>query len=93
MEQAVTFRCVSLCFIFFTKEDRAMMMESRKRTILKTVTWRVIATLTTMTLVYFFTRKLTLSLGIGVLEVIIKMVIYFLHERLWLKISVGSYNG
>ena len=65
------------------------MTESKTRTILKTVTWRVLATCTTMLVVYLFTKRLTLSLGIGVVEVTIKMLIYFLHERLWLKIKLG----
>jgi len=65
------------------------MKESRTRTILKTVTWRVLATCTTMLLVYFFTKRLTLSLGIGAAEATVKMIIYFLHERLWLKINIG----
>jgi len=42
-----------------------------------------------MLVVYLFTKRLTLSLGIGVVEVTIKMLIYFLHERLWLKIKLG----
>ena len=65
------------------------MTESRTRTIMKTVTWRVIATCTTISIVYLFTRRLTLSLGIGVLEVIIKMCVYFLHERMWPRIKLG----
>ena len=65
------------------------MKESKTRTILKTVTWRILATCTTMLLVYLFTKRLTLSLGIGAVEVTIKMLIYFLHERLWLKIKIG----
>ncbi len=65
------------------------MTETKTRTILKTVTWRVLATCTTMLLVYLFTKRLTLSLGIGAVEVTIKMLIYFLHERLWLKIKLG----
>jgi adenylylsulfate kinase len=65
------------------------MTESKTRTILKTVTWRVLATCTTILLVYLFTKRLTLSLGIGAMEVTIKMLIYFLHERLWLKIKLG----
>lgn len=64
-------------------------METNTRTILKTVSWRVIATLTTVTLVYLFTGRITLAFGIGMLEVVIKMVAYFFHERLWLKLRIG----
>jgi adenylylsulfate kinase len=64
-------------------------METNKRTIMKTVSWRIIATLTTMMLVYLFTGKITLAFGIGVLEAVIKMAAYFMHERMWLKLRLG----
>jgi adenylylsulfate kinase len=64
-------------------------MESHKRTFLKTISWRIIATLTTMVLVFIFTRKLSLMLGVGALDVILKMMFYYLHERAWNKIKYG----
>ena len=59
------------------------------RSVAKTISWRIIATITTMSLVYIFTKKLSLSLGIGVFEVIFKMCFYYLHERFWQKIKWG----
>jgi uncharacterized membrane protein len=78
------------CFssVFMKKVEREMM-ESKTRSILKSVSWRVLATCTTMLLVYLFTKRLTLSLGIGAVEVTVKMFIYFLHERMWLRIKLG----
>ena len=64
--------------------------DSHTRTIIKAVTWRVIATLTTMTIVFLFTRKIILSLGVGLVEVIAKITFYYLHERTWHKISWGK---
>ncbi len=64
--------------------------DSRTRTIIKAVSWRVIATLTTMTIIFLFTRKIILSLGVGLVEVITKMTFYYLHERTWHKISWGK---
>ena len=52
----------------------------------------LIVTLTTMMLVYIFTKKITLSLGIGIIQVIIKMIVYFLPECLWLRIKLGFIN-
>jgi uncharacterized membrane protein len=66
------------------------MDEFRRRSILKAVSWRVIATMTTMTIVYIFTRELTLSLEVGLLEVTSKMLFYYLHERFWAAISWGK---
>ncbi len=64
--------------------------DSHTRTIIKAVSWRVIATLTTMTIVFLFTRKIILSLGVGLVEVIAKITFYYLHERTWHKVSWGK---
>jgi len=64
--------------------------DTRKRTIGKTISWRVIATLTTMTLVFIFTREIDKSLGIGALDVVAKLTFYYLHERVWQKVTWGK---
>ncbi len=64
-------------------------MESHKRTITKTITWRILASLITILIVYLFTREVVLSMGIGLADVIIKIVAYYSHERLWNKIDYG----
>lgn len=66
------------------------MSDSHKRTTAKTITWRIIASVTTMTLVYLFTGEWTLSLGIGLVEVVSKMLFYYLHERAWSRIAWGK---
>ena len=64
--------------------------ESHARTVIKAVSWRFIATFTTMTIVYIFTREWTLSLGVGLFEVLAKITFYYLHERAWQKIGWGK---
>ncbi|MGD2201095.1 MAG: DUF2061 domain-containing protein [Candidatus Bathyarchaeota archaeon] len=64
-------------------------MDSRNRTILKSVSFRLIATLTTFLLVYLLTGSLTVAGKIGVIECLSKLVLYYLHERMWLRISWG----
>jgi len=64
--------------------------DSHTRTIVKAVSWRVIATLTTMTIVFLFTRKIFLSVGVGLVEVIAKITFYYLYEITWCKISWGK---
>jgi uncharacterized membrane protein len=59
------------------------------RHIAKTVSWRVIGTIDTMVLSFFITGDLTMALSIGGLEVFTKMILYFLHERVWYKIPFG----
>lgn len=66
-----------------------MYKESHLRSALKTISWRFWATVTTMALVYLFTGALTIAMAIGGIEVILKIIIYFLHERTWDKIRFG----
>jgi len=58
-----------------------MIISSLSRSGAKALTWRAIATTKTMTLVYIFTGEAELSLGVGLLDVITKLALYFLHER------------
>jgi len=64
--------------------------EKHTRTVIKAISWRIIATFTTMTIVFLFTKKLILSLGVGVAEVLTKVTFYYLHERIWNRISWGK---
>ena len=66
-----------------------MFEESKTRSIVKAISWRVLATLTTMLLVLAFTGRLDVALTVGVFEAIVKMAFYFLHERAWNRISAG----
>jgi len=64
--------------------------ETHTRTIVKAVSWRVIATLTTATIVFIFTREWTLTLGITFFEVLSKILFYYFHERIWNRIHWGQ---
>ena len=67
-----------------------MQVERIRRSVIKAVSWRVLATLTTMTIVFVITGKLTLMLAVGGLDVLIKMLLYFFHERVWNRIKWGK---
>lgn len=60
-------------------------MVSYKRHFAKTLSWRVIGTIDTMVLSSVITGSWEMGLTIGGVEVITKMVLYFLHERVWYK--------
>jgi uncharacterized membrane protein len=62
-------------------------MVSYKRHIVKTISWRIIGTLDTIILSSIITGDVKLGMSIGGVEVITKMVLYFLHERAWYKFS------
>lgn len=61
-------------------------LEDSRVSLLKTVSWRVIGTLDTMIISYILTGKLDVALSIGGIEVVSKMILYYLHERAWIKL-------
>lgn len=67
-----------------------MHYETKSRSILKAISWRTWATVTTALLVFAFTGRFTLAVTIGLLEVLAKMGLYFLHERMWHRIGFGK---
>ena len=61
-----------------------------KRSVLKTISWRVIGTLDTVAISWLITGKLTLAFSIGTIELVTKMLLYFFHERVWENIKWGK---
>lgn len=68
---------------------RSNIPESRKRHLLKTVSWRVIGTLDTMLLAWIISGNPLTGFKIGMVEVVTKMIFYYLHERVWYNINYG----
>ena len=66
--------------------------ERKLRSLVKMSTWRVLASLDTMLLAFIFTGNIGTAISIGGLEVITKLVLYFFHERAWLKVRFGLEN-
>tara|TARA_Y100000389_G_scaffold204996_1_gene261767 strand:+ start:1468 stop:1920 length:453 start_codon:yes stop_codon:yes gene_type:complete len=60
-----------------------------KRHLAKTISWRVIGTIDTIILSWIISGDPLIGLSIGAAEVITKMTLYFLHERIWFKIPWG----
>ncbi len=67
-----------------------MTKDSHIRSILKGVSWRIIATTTTTTIAWLATGDVTTALTIGGFEFFIKLLVYYLHERAWLLVPEGS---
>lgn len=64
--------------------------EKPARSIIKSISWRVIGTLDTILISWFITGKLDLAFSIGSIELVTKMVLYFFHERVWNSIKWGK---
>ncbi|PHR46229.1 MAG: hypothetical protein COA32_11795 [Fluviicola sp.] len=59
----------------------------QKISLFKTISWRIIGTIDTMVISYALTGKLDIAMSIGGIEVVSKMILYYLHERAWIKIT------
>lgn len=63
------------------------------RSVIKALSWRIIASITTFILALLFfgndPNAIEKATGIALLESVIKMALYFFHERLWINISWG----
>jgi len=64
----------------------------RKRHLFKAITWRTIASLTSFFLAWGVTGDIKDGLSIGAADVVIKFVLYYLHERVWHKSDFGVDN-
>jgi uncharacterized membrane protein len=64
--------------------------ESRLRSLLKAVSYRIIGTVTTATLTFVVTGSMRAALTMGFIEPVVKMLIYYLHERAWQLVPRGT---
>ncbi|MDX1478470.1 MAG: DUF2061 domain-containing protein [Saprospiraceae bacterium] len=64
--------------------------ESHLRSVIKGITWRCIATATTVTIAYIITGEVGDALKIGGIEFVGKIGIYYLHERIWQRVPRGG---
>ena len=64
-----------------------MSVDSQKRTIAKTLTWRVTASLTTFIIAWILTGDFLIGVSIGTIEAVAKIFLYYFHERIWNNIS------
>lgn len=69
-----------------------MISKSSKRHIAKSFSWRFIGTIDTIILSWFITGDLKIGFQIGGYELISKMILYYVHERLWFKSEVSNSN-
>ena len=62
---------------------------SRKRHILKTITWRTVGTVDTILLGWLISGDYTIGLSVGGAELVSKMLLYYFHERVWYRLDFG----
>ena len=66
------------------------MGESRKRSIAKSIVWRVICIIVSILTSYVLTARWDIAVAIGSVYNIITMILYYFHERIWNSIKWGK---
>lgn len=64
--------------------------EKVKRSLAKTISWRIIGTLDTLILSWIIVGEVKTAAAIASVEFVSKMILYFFHERAWSKINWGK---
>ena len=67
-----------------------VIRESPLRSVLKAVSWRIVGTLDTMALGWIITGNPIMGLKIGALELLTKFILYYIHERIWVRMKFGT---
>ncbi len=57
--------------------------DSNAKSLLKSISWRIVGTIDTIVISYFVTGQLVMAVSIGSVEVVSKILLYYLHERVW----------
>lgn len=66
------------------------MKDAHKRSVVKGATWRIIGTMDTIFLSLLFTGAIGKALRIGFIEFFTKIFLYYVHERIWWRLSFGT---
>jgi uncharacterized membrane protein len=63
--------------------------DTAKRSLVKTLTWRVTGSTSTFTIAYLVTGSVGMSSGIAVIQMLVNTVLYLIHERAWNRTHWG----
>lgn len=64
-------------------------METHSRTVLKTLSWRAVATVVTGLLGWTLTGSASMGVALGASDTVLKFLLYYAHERAWARVGVG----
>jgi uncharacterized membrane protein len=65
-------------------------MDTHSRSFAKAISWRITGTIDTMLISLVITQSIKLAVSIGFTEVVTKSLLYYAHERAWLRIPYGQ---
>ncbi len=65
------------------------MIESRKRSLAKAITWRIIAMTLLTAVTWLFTSDAQVTASVVIVASTIHVITYYIHERLWERVKWG----
>lgn len=68
-------------------------MVERKRHLLKALTYRLAGSFATAGIAFSFTGRADIAASVGALDTVIKIALYYVHERIWYRIKWGVHPG
>lgn len=63
--------------------------DSRSRSLIKALSWRVTAFAVTVSIVWVATGEARFAAGVGIADALFKISLYYLHERAWNRSTYG----
>ena len=65
-------------------------LDTHRRSFLKTISWRVVATLITGVVTYVLTGRIDFAITVGLCDTFVKFFLYYVHERMWSRTRFGQ---
>jgi uncharacterized membrane protein len=66
-------------------------MVSKRRSLAKSITWRLIAVVVTFLVGYVMTGSWEVAASLSIVSNLINFILYYLHERFWLRVKWGVF--
>ena len=65
------------------------MASTKQRSFAKSLTWRLVAVVSSFVVAYALTKDISFSINITIVSNVVNFILYYLHERIWLKFRWG----
>lgn len=64
-------------------------MDSKKRSLYKTISWYIFHNVMMFGITYVFTGSWETGVAVAILQTLGESILYYFHERVWLRLGVG----
>lgn len=66
------------------------MSDSPRRSLVKTISWRITGSGATFIIAYLISGNIAMSGSIAIIQIVANTILYYTHERVWNKIGWGK---